>query len=198
MTEREVRHFAVYGDGRLVLVVRDNPGTLRSTAGPPPGAAPPGPPGPPGEDAALAPGVHPFIDAQAHDPVTEGRLRALLDQASGFDDYLARLLAAGFDIASCLPGEGLDYSLEDGVRLFDGDALAGACWAQRGQFTSLRRQPVEGELVFDHSTLTAYAEEWASRLLDALQQAGDHASLLERVPAAGLRTAALPVGGQPP
>ena len=190
MTEREVRHFAVYREGRLVLVVRDNPGTLRSTAGPPPGAGPPPPPGPPGEDAGPAPGLHPFIDAQAHDPVTEGRLRALLDRTSGFDEYLAELLAAGFDIASCLPGEGLDYSLEDGARLYDGDALAGACWPQRGQFTSLRHQPVEGELVFDHSTLTAYAEEWGPRLLDAVEQAGDHASLLGLLGAAGLRASA--------
>jgi hypothetical protein len=194
VTERDVRHFAIYREGRLVLVVRDNPGTLRSTAGPPAGGGgpPPPPPGPPGEDAGLPPGVHPFIDAQAHDPVTEGRLRALLDESTGFDDYLAKLLGAGFDIASCLPGEGLDYGLSGGARLLDGDTLVGACWPRRGQFSSLRHQPVEGELVFDSAVLTAYAEDWAPRLLDALEHAGDHGELIERLGAAGLSTAALP------
>ena len=101
MIERDVRELAVYVDGRLALVARAEPGTLRSTAGPPPGVpGPPGPPGPPGADPGPQAGLHPFIDAQAHDPVSEGRLRGLLDESSGFDDYLARLLGAGFDIAS--------------------------------------------------------------------------------------------------
>ena len=192
MTPRDVRHFAVYSDGRLVLVIRDNPGTLRSTAGPPPGMpGPPPPPGPPGTAPAPTPGTHPFIDAQAHDPVTEGRLRALLDESSSFDDYVARLVSSGFDIASCLPSEGLDYELPDGVRLHDGEALVGVCWPMRGQFTTLAEQPVEDELVFDTAVLTAYDEGWGPRLLDALRDAGDHGALMDRLRAAGLRPAAL-------
>ena len=192
MSERDVRHFAVYLEGRVVLVVRANPGTLRSSAGPPPGGGPPPPPpGPPGEDAGLPPGVHPFIDAQAEDPVTEGRLRALLDASADFDDYLARLIAAGCDIASCQPSEGVAQELPGGVRLAGDDGVVGACWPRRGQFTSLRRQPAEGELVFD-VTLTAYDEGWAPRLLETLQQTGDHAALLERLAAAGLRAQPLP------
>lgn len=182
MSEREVRHFAVYLEGRLVLVVRDNPGTLRSTAPPPPGGPPPPPP--PGAPGDLPPGVHPFIDAQAHDPVTEGRLRSLLDASSGFDDYLARLLGAGFDIASEIA-----HDLPGGVRLYDGETLAGACWPRRGQFTSLRRQPAEGELVFDAATVTAYDEGWSPRLLEALEAAADHGALAD---ALGLRAVAIP------
>jgi hypothetical protein len=99
MSDDDVRQFAVYADGRLALVIRDNPGTLRSSAGPAPApAGDPGPPGPPGT-TSLPPGVHPFIDAQAHDPVSEGRLRELLDASSDFDDYLARLVEAGFEVA---------------------------------------------------------------------------------------------------
>ena len=99
-----VREFAVYAEGRLALVVRDEPGTLRSTAGPPAGAGPPPPPGPPpgpGEplNPEPPPGVHPFIDAQAHDPVSEGRLRRLLDESSSFDDFIERLRGAGFEVA---------------------------------------------------------------------------------------------------
>lgn len=85
-------------DGRPVLRIRDNPGTLRSTAPPPPdrGPAPP-PPGPPGT-VALPPGVHPFVDAQALDAASEGELRALLDESTGFDDYVRRLVAAGYEV----------------------------------------------------------------------------------------------------
>ena len=136
MSDRAVREFAVYTDGRLALVARDEPGTLGSTAGPPAGAGPPPPPGPPpgpGEplNPEPPPGVHPFIDAQAYDPVSEDRLRRLLDESSGFDDYLERLLGAGFDIASCRPSEGLDYELPgsgpaDRGRRARGRLLAGA------------------------------------------------------------------------
>jgi hypothetical protein len=89
-----LREFVVHRDERLVLRIRDNPGTLRSTAAPRPHRAPP-PAGPHGT-TALPQGVHPFIDAQAHDPVSEGELRALLDESTSFDDYLRRLVGAGY------------------------------------------------------------------------------------------------------
>jgi hypothetical protein len=185
MTDRHPRHFAVYTDGRLALVIRDNPGTLRSTAGPPPPAGDPGPPGPPGT-TDLPPGVHPFIDAEAHDPVSEGRLRELLDASSGFDDYVARLIDAGFDIASGRPWEGLDHELGRGARLHDGDELAGVVWPRPGQFTTLEHQPDGDELVFD-ATATAYREPAAPRILEALRAGGSFEDLRERLAAAGLR-----------
>jgi hypothetical protein len=186
VTVRDVRHFAVYADGRLALVIRDEPGTLRSTAGPAPPAGDPGPPGPPGT-TDLPPGVHPFIDAEAYDPVSEGRLRELLDGSASFDDYLARLLADGLDIASCRPEEGLAYELPPVTRVYDGDDLAGACWPAPGQFTTLASQPADGELVFEVATATAYREPAAQRILAALRESGGFADLLERLAAAGLR-----------
>ena len=96
MTEPEVRRAEVYFEGRLVLVARDTPGTLRSSAPPSPGAPPPPPP--PDAPGDLPAGLHPFLDAQAYDPVTEGRLRALLDASSSFDDYVAALRADGFEV----------------------------------------------------------------------------------------------------
>ena len=90
------RTFTVHYEGRLVLRVRDTPGTLRSSAPPSPGAPPPPPP--PDAPGDLPPGIHPFIDAQAYDPVTEGRLRALLDSSSSFDEYLEALRADGFEV----------------------------------------------------------------------------------------------------
>jgi hypothetical protein len=187
VTDREVRHFAIYAGDRLALVVRDNPGTLRSTAGPAPAAGDPGPPGSP-RTYRPPPGAHPFIDAQAHDPAAECRLRELLDASSSFDDYLARLLDAGFDIASCRPERGLEYELPGGRRLYDGTELAGACWPTRGQFTTLRRQPAGDELAFDVATATAYRDAAAPRLLEALVASGTFDELLERLAAAGLNT----------
>jgi hypothetical protein len=191
MTDRDIRHFAVYTDGRLALVVRDEPGPLRSTAAPPAGAGgpppPPGPPPGPGEpvDAELPAGVHPFIDAQAYDPVSEDRLRRLLGESSSFDDYLERLVGAGFDIASCRPLEGLDYALPDGVRLTSEAEVAGACWPVPGQFTTLEHQPADGEQVFDVATATAYRPASGGPLLEALRAAGSFEDLLERLRAAG-------------
>lgn len=193
MSDRDVRQFAIYTDGRLALVIRDEPGTLRSTAGPSAGAGgppppPPGPPPGPGEplNPEPPPGVHPFIDAQAYDPVSEDRLRRLLDESSGFDDYLQRLLGAGFDIASCRPSEGLDYELPGTVRLGAGGELAGACWPVPGQFTTLERQPAEDELGFDVATATAYRAACGEPMLAALRSAGSFDDLLKRLGAAGL------------
>ena len=149
MTDRAVREFAVYVEGRLALVVSDEPGTLRSTAGPPAGGGgpppPPGPPPGPGEPMTTErpPGGHPFLDAQAYDAVSEDRLRRLLLESASFDEYLERLIGAGFDIASCRPLEGYDHELPGGVRLAGGDGPAGVCWPAPGQFTTLARQPAE-------------------------------------------------------
>ena len=192
MTDRAVREFAVYTEGRLALVASDEPGTLRSTAGPPADAGPPPPPGPPpapGEPVTIPrpPGGHPFLDAQAYDPVSEDRLRRLLLESSSFDEYLERLIGAGFDIASCRPLEGLDYELPGGVRLTRDGELAGVCWPAPGQFTTLERQPAQDELGFDVATATAYRPEAGPPMLEALRAASSFEDLLERLRAAGLR-----------
>jgi hypothetical protein len=193
VSDRDVRQFGVYRDGRLALMIRDNPGTLRSTAGPPapgtgPPPPPPGPPPPEGEPFVPppAPGSHPFIDAQAYNPISEDRLRKLLDDSASFDDYLRRLLDAGFDIASVRPDEGYDYELPDGMRLYDDGTLAGACWPAPGQFTTLDHQPAEDELGFDVATATAYRPAWGEPMLQALRGARSFGDLIDRLEASGL------------
>jgi len=187
VTDRAVREFAVYVQGRLALVVSDEPGTLRSTAGPAAGGVgpppPPGPPPGPGEPMTTErpPGGHPFLDAQAYDAVSEDRLRRLLLESASFDEYLERLIGAGFDIASCRPLEGYDHELPGGVRLAGGEVPAGVCWPVPGQFTTLARQPAEDELVFDVATATAYDPAWAERMLEALRAASSFEDLLERL-----------------
>jgi hypothetical protein len=191
VTDRAVREFGVYTEGRLALIVSDEPGTLRSTTGPPAGAGPPPPPGPPpgpGEPMTTErpPGGHPFLDAQAYDAVSEDRLRRLLLESSSFDDYLRRLIGAGFDIASCRPLEGYDYELPGGVRVSAGGEIAGVCWPLPGQFTTLARQPAGDELVFDVATATAYDPASGPPMLEALRAASSFEDLLERLRAAGL------------
>ena len=90
-----MRELLVYRDGRLTLRMHDTPGTLRSTAPPTPERRPAPPPP---VNTRLPPGLHPFIDAQAFDAATEGELRALLDESTSFDDYVQRLVAAGYEV----------------------------------------------------------------------------------------------------
>ena len=168
------RSFDVYRDGRLVLSVRDEPGTLRSTAPPPPGAGPPPPPGTP------PPNAHPFLDGQAHDAVSEDELGRLLAEADSFDAYLQALLAAGYDIAA----EGSGRELPGVVRLHDGDRLAGAIWPVGGRFASL----AGGEQrAFEHATATAYETRAADPILAALSASATFEALEAELQRAGLR-----------
>jgi hypothetical protein len=170
------RSFDVYREGRLALTVRDEPGTLRSTAPPPPGAGPPPPPGTP------APNAHPFLDGQAHDAVSEDQLGRLLAESDSFDAYLQALLAAGYDIAA----EGGAPELHGVVRLHDGDQLAGAIWPVGGRFASLA-DGAQG--AFEHATATAYDPRAAATMLAALSASSTFETLEAELDRAGLRTA---------
>jgi hypothetical protein len=77
----------VFRDGRLVLDVTDAPGVLLSTAPPPPGGAP----------------THPFVTGRAHDPYSEGELATILSGSDSYEDFLARLTDAGFEVTSSGP-----------------------------------------------------------------------------------------------
>ncbi len=75
--------YEVYAGADLVLTVRAEPGPLTSTAPPPPDGHVPS---------------HPFLSAGAHDAASESQLRAILDQSTDVEDFLARLTAAGFRV----------------------------------------------------------------------------------------------------
>jgi hypothetical protein len=77
-----VRSAQVFKNGTLVLDVEDRPGVLLSTAAPPPDGAP----------------EHPFVNARAHDPFSEGDLAAILGESSDYADFLGRLIAGGFEV----------------------------------------------------------------------------------------------------
>jgi hypothetical protein len=133
-----------------VLIVSDQPGRLHSNASPPPG-------GPP---------QHPFLDGTALDALSESQLGKLLRAAHSFDDYLAALIAAGYDIGS-------DDTLArsdpgPGARLADASGLLGALWQHSGQFTTLTHQPEPGQLIFAAAAVTLYREECGEDILKAL------------------------------
>lgn len=77
------RRWTVLWRGRPVLDVTDEPGPLTSTALPPQGWTPP---------------QHPFLTAAARDAEHEHALREHLLAASGTDDFLDRLRAAGYQV----------------------------------------------------------------------------------------------------
>ncbi|HEY3737244.1 MAG TPA: hypothetical protein VGL26_07345 [Jatrophihabitans sp.] len=76
------RSAQVYREDLLVLEVTDRPGVLLSTAAPPPGGAP----------------AHPFLNAHAFDPFSEGELANIVWASQNYDDVLARLRDAGFSV----------------------------------------------------------------------------------------------------
>jgi hypothetical protein len=151
IAKRKVRHFSIYKRGQLALVIDERPGQLHSTAGP-------GPQGPPN---------HLFLDATAFYTLYENEMGILLRKATNFDQFLGFLLEAGYDVASVeAPAP---VKLEGGFRIQDTQGFVGVVWKYRGQFTTLSRQPVIGELIFEQATLTAYRDDQSTELLQLLQ-----------------------------
>jgi len=72
----------IYAKSQLVLEVSDGPGVLMSTAAPPPEGAP----------------AHPFVNARAFDPFSEGELAMILGMSENYRDFLDRLVAEGFQV----------------------------------------------------------------------------------------------------
>lgn len=150
---RSPRTFKVYKSTRPVANITGRPGVLTSMAPSPP----------PGSD--WRPPLHPFLSAQSLHPSYEGMLVSILEEAVDFDDYLKRLVAAGFDIASPT----LKSYPNHAYRLSDSQGLLGAAWDCPGQFTTLEQQPSPKLLTFRFAMLTAYRTGSAEMLLEGLQ-----------------------------
>lgn len=82
---RGVRHWRVYDGDLAILEMSDEPGTLTSTAMPPPGAKPV---------------THPFLTAAALDAMHEDKLRSLLVASHTMDEFLRALEGAGFRVVA--------------------------------------------------------------------------------------------------
>jgi hypothetical protein len=161
---REPRAFYVVRDRVAVLQVEARPGHLRSMAPPPEGWTPP---------------THPFVDASSLDPLSENNLRTVLLASDSFEDFVYRLIDAGYDLMS----RGNDtWSLPRTHRIRAQGRVVGAFWGQRGQFTGLHWQPTAGTELYPHATVTAYTSEHSDMLHGALaasQSLGEFESVLK-------------------
>jgi len=163
-----VRRFQVYEGRLLVLTIADEPGTLRSTASPQ-GDTPRG-------------SRHAFLDAQAHDAVSEDELRSLLLAASDFDDSLRRLVAAGYDINANDEPE-----LGPGHRITSNGRLAGAAWQGQGLFSCPWWPPERQGPVYSQAVLVAYDVAHAAKLRELAAASVGYDDLLARLEDAGYR-----------
>jgi hypothetical protein len=160
-----VRTVGVYRGRRLVLTVEDRPGLLLSTASPPPDGAP----------------EHPFVNARALDPYSEGELGAALEAADSYDGFLANLIAGGFDVAART-----DDEIADAHRIVDGDLVLGCVWDAPGPVATLGEPPESGWPTSAHVTLTAYVPDRAERILHLARDADGVAGFLQGIWADGL------------
>lgn len=74
----------VLKNGRPVLKLKNKPGPLLSTALTPAGRKPP---------------THPFLSAEALDPMEEDNLRRLLDRSRSFDEFVSSLKKNGYTLS---------------------------------------------------------------------------------------------------
>lgn len=81
------RTYEVLRADRLVLIVRNKPGAIISTAIPP---------------VNRTPVMHPFLSATAYAATEENALHTILEQSSDFDDFLRRLTQSGYTIRELL------------------------------------------------------------------------------------------------
>ena len=79
----ETKIWNVYKNDIKVLIIRDQPGPLISSASMPPGFTPP---------------KHPFLSGRALELVEEGTLQAILDKAKNFDDFISLLRKNGYRV----------------------------------------------------------------------------------------------------
>ncbi|MBD2519549.1 hypothetical protein H6G93_32235 [Nostoc sp. FACHB-973] len=162
--QREIRHFAVYKQTRLALLVEDKPGVLISSASPAPGG----------------PLKHPFVNAQAMDSRYENEMGSLLKQSNSFDEFIGLLIKHEYDIRS------FDYldlpkTLTAGYRIFAKEKLLAVIWKHRGQFSTLTQQPEKDDLIFDPATLTVYDAAYTNFFLKYLETSSDFEEILQKM-----------------
>lgn len=168
---RPVRHVAIYHHQQLVLKAADKPGVLASTAHPTPQSLP----------------KQGYLDAQATWAPAENALGALVHSHERFDDLVAALIAAGYDLLSIDDGE--LQRLLPGFRIWQGDACIGAVWNRPGQFMTLAEQPAVGQLQSDVATMTIYDAAQLESLYRAFATANDFEGLLAVIRSLGMTLA---------
>ncbi len=173
---RSVRRFQVRRAASPALEIAALPGRLHSTARLPEGW--------------MAP-EHPWLDAASQDPRFEHDLRNVLLASRDFDEFLARLVAEGFDLASDHPDTDPRHrapaSRLQHANAPDGALPVGAVWAIPGQLAALHWQPEPDACFFSHALVTAYAPAALPDLRAALEGSADFAGLGRALVARGYR-----------
>ncbi len=141
---RPVRAFHIYKGKTLNVITEDRPGVLSTLTAP------------------HLPEVHPF-QARLFNPAPSEDLMILLEEAPDYDNFLAGVTRAGYDV---LAGSPVPAMVLTGLhRILDKEGkTVGAAWDQPGQFACLWWQPADDQLVFSHVALTVYRREWAEEL----------------------------------
>lgn len=152
LEKRPIRHFAIYREKQLALVVEDRPGRLISSGSPSPDGAP----------------THRFIHGQAFDAMAEGALAAILKKAKHFDHYLALLIAEGYALRA-VDGP-LELELEKGLFLFDNGSPVGVIWKGAGQFSAQEAQPAPGKARMHHAHAVVYDPDEVGELYQLLSE----------------------------
>lgn len=166
---RVVRRYQVVRGRLPVLAIEGRKGRLYSLATLPEGMVAP---------------EHPWLDGVSFDAANEHPLRLVMLASRDFDDFLARLVAAGYDLAAD-SGAGRRV-LPTPQHLFSGTRAVAALWPTSGQLSSLGFQP-EGEAsTFAHALATAYAPEVMPHLQRALAATTSFEALLAALADSGL------------
>lgn len=161
--------YHVCADGRSVLELEARPGTLHSTASPPPDWQPP---------------RHPFVHAVATDPMHEHELRELLVASADVVDFLRRCVAAGYDVAD---GSISRWDLEEARRIRGpGGELLGSTFACPGPLATLVAEIVAERRRYDHAAVCLYGETHLDAVAEALEASDSYDGFAARLSERGL------------
>ncbi len=161
--------FNVCAGGHRVLEVECRPGTLHSTAAPPPDQAPPS---------------HPFIHGVATDPMHEHALGTILRRSGSAVEFLRGAIEAGYDLAS---GRVSPWDLEGGFRrIVRGDVAVGGAWPQSGPFATLSETAPDEPVVYPHALVTVYEDAEVDTVRAALDVSEDFDGFTAALAARGL------------
>lgn len=150
---RAVRAYHVFVGAEPALTIESRPGRLHSMAALPEGATAP---------------EHPFVHGVSLSPLFEHAMRQILLASADFDDFVARLVAAGHDLVGD-NGDSPFHIPAPGTRVFQGDRPVACLFRGEGQLSSLSWQPESGDAdVYESARATAYDDAMVGVLRESL------------------------------
>lgn len=156
---RAERGFWIFAGKDCVMAIENRPGQLISVAAPGPGGFV----------------EHPWLHGVSRGMEHEHKLRQILLSSSDFDDFVNRLLIAGYDLAN----DGAEvYDITSAPQRFRRDGkLVGAFWGHPGPVATLWWEPADAPPL--HTLVTCYERASAPAILNALAASKDTLSFIE-------------------